>query len=104
MATLNDLVEVLTGEYEMAENDIEMVVNYIRNLGTGIYSIAHEYNDIDINRADDIVSFEAERESARSGELFEEHEYDIYEDFNDESNPDGFLFGETYFFVNITKI
>ena len=105
MATLNTLIQVLDGAYEMKLSDIDNIVSYIRANGSGIYSIAHEYNMVEVSRATDIKSLEDERENARSGEMFEYHEYDIYEEFNSEKDlRDGFLFGETYFLVNVTEI
>lgn len=105
MASLNTLVDMLNKAYEMEQNDIDNIVNYIRAKGNGIYSIAHEYNDIEISRANDIASLEAEREDARSEESMQYYGYDIYEEFNsDKDLRDGFLFGETYFFVDITEI
>jgi hypothetical protein len=105
MANLKTLTEVLEVAYDMDPKDIDNIANFIRAKGNSIYAIDHEYNNVEIALASDISSLEEEREYARSGEKFDYYEYDIYEEFNSPKDlRDGFLFGETYFFVDITEI
>ena len=104
MASITKLVEVLSSEYEVDSNEIASMVNYIRENGVGIYSIEHEYNVYKVSK-ENVTSLEEIRyeinESHNDGED-EENWEDYFEPFA-EPAIEGFLFGETFFSVNITK-
>jgi len=104
MASITKLVEVLSSEYEVDSNEIASIVNYIRENGVGIYSIEHEYNEYNVSK-EKVTSLQEIRdeinESHNDGEA-EENWEDYFEPFA-EPAIEGFLFGETFFSVNITK-
>jgi hypothetical protein len=107
MTTLANLNNMLVNEYECPESDLNKILSYISENGTGIYSISHEYNIYGIMQ-ENFKSLSEMRDTLNAEEnegWDEEDQYDIFEDFND-GDPDmtGFLFGETFFSVNITEL
>ena len=104
MTTLANLEKMLL-DYDCDTKDIITIVDFIKENGTGVYSISHEYNIYDIMK-EKFSSLQEFRDAinALENEGWDEDDHtDIFEDFNDKPVKD-YLFAETFFSVNITEL
>lgn len=106
MATLNDLAEVLTVDCGFEDADVAEVISMIRAEGIGIYSIDHDRGELDFSKVDDVSSLDEIRIATQKevDEECGEDTYNYFEDFEPEIPNKDFLYGETFFFINITEI
>lgn len=106
MATLNDLLNELVTIQEAPEEFLEKVKATVAAGGNGIYSISTEYGDFCIGK-ESAASLDEVRKQVQDeidADADEDDEsWDYFADFMDETVPEGFLYGEGWYSVEITQ-
>lgn len=107
MATLNALLNELTEIQEAPAEFLEIVKSTVAAGGNGIYNISTEYGDFCISKDSAATLSEIRKQvqadiDADADE--DDPEWDYFADFNDETVPEGFLYGEGWYCVSIYEV